>query len=191
MTGFITLKWSGNAILMWERAMWYSFKSLLLFPSCVAFVLGTTLPIIAIAEAQRKISDDTVTLSRGEALMAELKSKQPAPISQVSFSIKSMDNSDPSANSQVPLTIEVYERNNLIGSESFTSDLGNNFRKIHVEVNNEPTIQDDYKIVIRFDAPEFNGDDNIIQIDPDTIHFNNEVVRMDLDTKVSVVSEKV
>jgi hypothetical protein len=125
---------------------------------------------------------DEVTLSQGDSLRIEFKSKQPEPIQAVSFKLMTY---------HVPLTVEVFEKNQLIGSESFTSDLSSGLKKIQVDVNNDPMIKGNYKIVIRFDNSEFNPDDNKIRIDLDTIKFNNGNVRMDLHGDIKVITGNV
>jgi hypothetical protein len=134
---------------------------------------------------------DEVTLSQGDSLRIEFKSKQPEPIQAVSFKLMTIDTSDPFATYRVPLTVEVFEKNQLIGSESFTSDLSSGLKKIQVDVNNDPMIKGNYKIVIRFDNSEFNPDDNKIRIDLDTIKFNNGNVRMDLHGDIKVITGNV
>ncbi len=49
-------------------------------------------------------------------------------------------------------------------------------------------IKGNYKIVVRYDTPEFNKDDNKVMIDLDTIKFNNGNVRMDLHGDIKVLS---
>ncbi len=96
------------------------------------------LPVKGVPGKKSKSNErDTVTLSQGQSLRLEFQSRQPAPISEVSLKLKTIDTSDPFASYQVPLTIQVYEKNRSIGSESFTSDLGTGFKKIHVDVNND------------------------------------------------------
>jgi hypothetical protein len=132
-----------------------------------------------------------ITLSQGESLRAEFKSKQPESIQVVSFKLKTIDTDNPFATYHVPLTVEVFEKNQLIGSESFTSDLRDSLRKIHVDVNNDPSIKGNYKIVIRFDKSEFNTDDNKVKIDLDTIKFNDGNVSMDLHGDVKIISGNI
>lgn len=134
---------------------------------------------------------DEVTLSQGDSLRIEFKSKQPEPIQAVSFKLITIDTSDPFATYHVPLTVEVFEKNQLIGSESFTSDLSSGLKKIQVDVNNDPMIKGNYKIVIRFDNSEFNPDDNKVRIDLDTIKFNDGNVRMDLHGDIKVITGNV
>jgi len=134
---------------------------------------------------------DEVTLSQGDSLRIEFKSKQPEPIQAVSFKLITIDTSDPFATYHVPLTVEVFEKNRLIGSESFTSDLSSGLKKIQVDVNNDPMIKGNYKIVIRFDNSEFNPDDNKVRIDLDTIKFNDGNVRMDLHGDIKVITGNV
>ncbi len=140
------------------------------------------------AENSKNQERDKVTLSHGEALRLEFQGEQLAPIKEVSFKLKTIDTSDPFASYQVPITVQVFEKNQLIGSESFTYSLGSGFRKVHVDVNNDPMIKGNYKTVIIFDNPEFNADDNKVKIDLDTIKFNNGNVRMDLHGDIKIIS---
>jgi len=87
--------------------------------------------------------------------------------------------------------VEVFEKNLLIASESLTSDLSAGFKRIQVDVNNDPIIKGNYKIVIRFDTPEFSTDDNKVKVDLDTIKFNDGNVRMDLHDDVKIVSDNI
>lgn len=155
----------------------------------VMFIMVTALAFIPInyAQAEKSKERDEATLSQGEALRVEFKSKQLEPIQEVSFKLKTIDTSDPFAFYHVPLTVEIFEKNQLIGSESFTSDLSTGFKKIKVDVNNDPMIKGNYKIVIRFDTPEFSTDDNKVKVDLDTIKFNDGNVRMDLHGDVKII----
>jgi hypothetical protein len=135
-----------------------------------------------------KSKRDTVTLSPGQALRVEFQGKQLAPIKVVSLKLKTIDTSNPFASYQVPITVQVFEKNQLIGSESYTFNLGSGFRKIHVDVNNDPVIKGNYKTVIRFDNPEFSTEDNKVKIDLDTIKFNNGNLRMDLHGDLKIIA---
>lgn len=167
----------------------------LLVSVAIISVLFTSVALSSInyvhAEKSSSKERDIVTLSQGQSLRVEFKSKQAEPIQQVSFKLKTIDTSDPFRTYHVPLTVEVYEKNQLIGSESFTSDLSSGLKKIQVDVNNDPMIKGNYKIVIRFDNSEFNPDDNKVRIDLDTIKFNDGNVRMDLHGDIKVVTGNI
>ena len=153
-------------------------------------ILGASLlRFVPLTDAQAISSKrDEVILSQGQALRLEFQGKNIVPITDVSFKVKAIDTSDPFASYHVPLTVEVFEKNKLIGSESFTYDLGANFKKIQVDVNNDPKIKGNYKIVIRADTPEFNTDDNKVKVDLDTIKFNRGNVHMDLHGDIKILS---
>lgn len=123
---------------------------------------------------------DNVILNQGQAMRIEFKSPLPEPIQQVSFKAEAIDTSNAFDASHVPITVEVFEKNKLIGSESFSSDLSGGFKNIQVDVNNTPKIDGNYKIEISFDTPEFNSGNTKIKVDLDTIKFNSGSVSMDL-----------
>ncbi len=171
--------------------MSYLFRNLLIVvvATSLIFLISSLayFPVHQIQAAKSK-SRDEVTLNQGQALRVEFKSKLPERIQTVSFKVKTIDTSDPFAIYHVPLTVQVFEKNRLIGSESFSSDLRTGFNKVHIDVNNDPMIKGNYKIVISFDKPEFNTDDNKIKVDLDTIKFNNGKVRMELHGDIKIIS---
>jgi len=167
-------------------------QKLLVFLAIVSLAFALTAALSTNQVQANKSSSeerrDGFTLSQGDSLRVEFKSKAPEPIQVVSFKLKTIDTDNPFASYHVPLTVEVYEKNQLIGSESFTSDLSAGFKKIQIDVNNDPKIKGNYKIVIRFDKSEFNTDDNKVRIEPDTIKFNDGSVRMDLHGDIKLIS---
>jgi hypothetical protein len=171
-------------------------QKLLVFLAIISLISALTTAALSVNDVQADKSSskergDVVTLSQGDSLRVEFKSKQPEPIQAVSFKLMTIDTSDPFATYHVPLTVEVFEKNQLIGSESFTSDLSSGLKMIQVDVNNDPMIKGNYKIVIRFDNSEFNPDDNKVRIDLDTIKFNDGNVRMDLHGDIKVITGNV
>ncbi|HEX9320214.1 MAG TPA: hypothetical protein VF884_14870 [Nitrososphaeraceae archaeon] len=123
-------------------------------------------------------SRQIVSLKQGETMRLEFERDHPRPVESVSLVLKTVDNSDPFANYDVPLTIEVFEKNQLVGSESFTAEVGADYKKVHVDVNNDPMIKGNFKIAIRFDVPEFGSDDNRLLINVDSVKFNDGKVNM-------------
>lgn len=171
-------------------------QKLLVFLATISLISALTTAALSVNDVQADKSSskergDVVTLSQGDSLRVEFKSRQPEPIQAVSFKLMTIDTSDPFKTYHVPLTVEVFEKNQLIGSESFTSDLSSGLKMIQVDVNNDPMIKGNYKIVIRFDNSEFNPDDNKIRIDLDTIKFNDGNVRMDLHGDIKVITGNV
>jgi hypothetical protein len=129
-----------------------------------------------------------VGLKQGETLRLEFERDHPRPIESVSLNLKTIDKSDPFANYDIPLTIEVFEKNQLIGSESFTVEVGADYKKVRVDVNNDPMIKGNFKVAIRFDVPEFGSDDNRLLINIDSIKFNDGKVNMHQHGDIKIVS---
>lgn len=73
----------------------------------------------------------------------------------------------------MPITVEVYEKNQLVGSEHVSYSIGGKSQKVSVDVNNDPLIKGNYKVVVRHDMPEDSeDDDNRLFVDVDSIKFN-------------------
>jgi hypothetical protein len=102
-----------------------------------------------------------VSLKQGETLRLEFERDNPRPVDSVSLVLKTIDKSDPFASYEVPLTIQIFEKNQLVGSESFTAEVGADYKRVRVDINNDPMIKGNFKIEIRFDVPEFGKDDNL------------------------------
>jgi hypothetical protein len=136
-------------------------------------------------------SRQVVSLKQGETLRLEFERDHPKPVESVSLVLKTVDKSDPFANYDVPLTIEVFEKNQLVGSESFTAEVGVDYKKVRVDVNNDPMIKGNFKVAIRFDVPEFGSDDNRLLINIDSIKFNDGRVNMHQLGDIKIVSATV
>lgn len=133
-------------------------------------------------------SREVVSLKQGQTLRLEFERDHPRPVESVSVNLKTVDKSDPFASYDVPLTIEVFEKNQLVGSESFTADVGADYKKVQVDVNNDPMIKGNFKIAIRFDIPEFGTDDNRLLINIDSIKFNDGEVNMHQHGDIKIIS---
>lgn len=154
--------------------MEYKFKLVLVF-SILLLVMVCSIPLSLISPltAYAKISKDTIGLYQGEAMKAEFQSKKQTPIKQVSILVWFEDSNDPFTSYRMPITVEVYEKNQLVGSEHVSYTIGGKSQKVRVDVNNDPMIRGNYKIVVRHDIPEGSEDDDSkLFVDVDSIKFN-------------------
>jgi hypothetical protein len=126
-------------------------------------------------------------LTEGEAMKVTLTAQEPSTMNEVSFSAKIVAVSDPFASSQIPFTIEVYETDQLVASESFTWSLGDKFEKVSSFINNTPRMDERYKMLIRYDVPEDNGPGIPIQIDAESIKINGGNGGIDVQGRIKVV----
>jgi len=129
---------------------------------------------ISLPTTYAKKSHDTVLLNQGEAMKAEFQSETQEQVKQVTLSISYSDkDSDPFASYHIPITVEVYEKNQLVGSEHVSYSIDNKPMKITVDVNNDPMIKGNYKVVVTHDIPEDSKDnDRELLVDIDSIKFN-------------------
>ncbi len=158
------------------------------FVVCLALVLTLvtlTQPLSAKSD-EIKVRGAKVVLSQGEAVKATLKADKPTSMNKVSFSAKSIS-MNPFTNTVVPLTVEVYESDKLVGSESFIWSLGPDFEKINVDINNSPKLDERYKMLIRYDLFEDNTVNNPIQVDTESIKVNGGNDGIDVHGRVSMV----
>jgi hypothetical protein len=167
----------------------YGTKAVFCFVSClVIFSMATLASYDAAAKSgEIKVRGAKVVLSQGEAVKATLTTEKPTSMNDVSFSAKSIGLSNPFANTVVPFTVEVYESDELVASESFTSSLGDKFENVNVEINNSPKLDERYKMLIRYDHPEDNSRNNPIQIDIESIKVNGGKDGIDVQGRVSLV----
>lgn len=129
-----------------------------------------------------------VSLKQGETLRLEFERDNPRPVDSVSLVLKTIDKSDPFASYEVPLTIQVFEKNQLVGSESFTAEVGADYKRVRVDINNDPMIKGNFKIEIRFDVPEFGKDDNLLNVNIDSIKFNDGEVHMHQHGDIKIIN---
>lgn len=129
-----------------------------------------------------------VSLKQGETLRLEFERDNPRPVDSVSLVLKTIDKSDPFASYEVPLTIQVFEKNQLVGSESFTAEVGADYKRVRVDINNDPMIKGNFKIEIRFDVPEFGKDDNLLNVSIDSIKFNDGKVHMHQHGDIKIIN---
>lgn len=133
------------------------------------------------------IRGSKLLLTEGEAMKVTLTAKEPSTMNEVSFSAKSVDVADPFAASQIPFTIEVYESDRLVASESFTWSLGDKIKKVSTFVNNTPKMDERYKMLIRYDIPEDSGRNIPIQIDAGSIKINGGDDGIDVQGRIKIV----
>jgi hypothetical protein len=149
----------------------------------IVFSLASLITIIAFEYGLATKSDEVAIrgskalLSQGEAMKATIQAKEPTTMNDISFSAKLVGVSDPFATSDIsiPMTVEVYEGDELVASESFTESLDTKFREVDVPINNIPKMDEKYKLLVRYDIPENGGgQENVpIQIDTDSIKVND------------------
>lgn len=129
-------------------------------------------------------------LSQGEAMKVAIQAIEPTAMNEFSFSAKLVGVSDPFATSNVsiPITVEVYEGDELVASESFTESLDTKFQKVDVPINNIPKMDEKYKVLLRYDTPENGGQKNIpIQIDTDSIKVNDGDDGLEVHGRIKIV----
>jgi hypothetical protein len=162
----------------------------------IAFSLASLTTLIALESGFATKSDEVAIrgskalLSQGEAMKATIQAKEPTAMNEVSFSAKLVGISDPFATSNIsiPMTVEVYEGNELVASESFTESLGDKFQKVDVPINNTPKMDEKYKLLVRYDTPENGGQKNVpIQIDTDSIKVNDGDDGLEVHGRIKIV----
>jgi hypothetical protein len=162
----------------------------------IAFSLASLITLIAFEYGFATRSDEVAIrgskalLSQGEAMKATIQAKEPTTMNEVSFSAKLVGLSDPFATSNIsiPITVEVYEGNELVASESFTESLDTKFQKVDVPINNIPKMDEKYKLLVRHDTPENGGQRNVpIQIDTDSIKVNDGDDGLEVHGRIKIV----
>jgi hypothetical protein len=118
---------------------------------------------------------------------ATIEADKPTTMNEVSFSARTIGLSDPFATSRIPFTVEVYEGNQLVASESFTESLNDKFENIDVPINNIPKMDEKYKLMIRYDSPENGQKNNPIQIDAESIKVNEGEDGLDVHGRIKLV----
>jgi hypothetical protein len=136
-----------------------------------------------------EIRGSKALLSEGEAVKTTIQAKEPTAMTEVSFSAKVIGFSDPFATSNlsIPITVEVYEGNELVASESFTESLDDKFKTIDVPINNIPKMDEKYKLLLRYDEPENGVKKNVIQIDTDSIKVNDGDDGLEVHGRIKMV----
>ena len=127
-------------------------------------------------------------LSEGEAVKATITAEKPSAMNEVSFSARTIGLLDPFATSQIPTTVEVYEGNHLVASESITESLSDKFQNVDVSINNIPKMDEKYKLLIRYDTSENGAQNNkSIQIDTESIKINKGDDGLDVHGRIKIV----
>lgn len=142
---------------------------------------------VAAKSVEVEVRGSKVLLSQGEAMKATLKAEKPTSMNEISFSAKIVGLSDPFTSPRIPFTVEVYENDKLVASESFTQTLDDKFEKVIVSINNIPKMDEKYKMLIRYDVPEGNGQVKPIQIDADSIRVNEGEDGIEVHGKIRIV----
>jgi hypothetical protein len=103
------------------------------------------------------ISGTKVLLTEGETVKITLTSEESNVVNAVCFFARRVGFVDPFGSSQIPFTSELFESDNLVASESFTWLFEDKLEEITVLVNNNPKLDESYKMLLSHDIPEGSG----------------------------------
>jgi hypothetical protein len=129
------------------------------------FILSLGFPLIFIAEAKK------VSIGEGNSITLRLEIDESTRIHELSFHTKRMQSSNPFSESysRIPVTVDIIENGEMVGSESMTAHVENRYREISIDMNNDPKVGGSFNVVIKFDIPEDDGHDPQIRVDTDSI----------------------
>jgi hypothetical protein len=129
------------------------------------FALSLGFPLIFIAEAKK------VNIGEGDSITLRLEIDESTRIHELSFDIKRMQSSNPFSESysRIPVTVEIIENGDIVGSESMTAHVENRYKEINIDMNNDPKVGGSFNVVIKFEIPEDDGHDPQIRVDTDSI----------------------
>jgi hypothetical protein len=131
----------------------------------LVFVLPLGFPLIFIAEAKK------VNIGEGDSITLRLEIDESTRIHELSFDTKRMQSSNPfgESYSRIPVTVDIIENGDMVGSESMTAHVESSYNEISIDMNNDPKVGGSFNIVIKFEIPEDNGHDPQIRVDTDSI----------------------
>jgi hypothetical protein len=112
-----------------------------------------------------------INLGEGEKIKVKLDIEKATKVKAIAFSAKRIGDPNPfgDAYSRVPITVEIHESHKLVGSESFTAQIGDDLQKLTIDMSNEPKVNANFNLILRFDVPEDKGQDRKIRIDTESI----------------------
>lgn len=116
-----------------------------------------------------------------------LSADEPTTMDNISFNAKRLGLTDPFSSSQIPFTVEIYEDGQLVASESFTWSLDDKFKKVDWMINNKPKLDEKYKMLLRYDIPEYNDQKNPIHIETESIKVNGGNDGIDIHGRIRIV----
>jgi hypothetical protein len=129
------------------------------------FAMSLGFPLIFIAEAKK------VNIGEGDSITLRLEIDESTRIHELSFDIKRMQSSNPFSESysRIPVTVEIIENGDMVGSESMTAHVENRYKEINIDMNNDPKVGGSFNVVIKFEIPEDDDHDSQIRVDTDSI----------------------
>jgi hypothetical protein len=136
---------------------------------------------------QAEMRGSKAILRPGNTMKVTIASDKPTTMNNLSFSAKRLGLTDPFSSSQIPFTVEVYESDKLVASETFTWSLGDKFEKINWVINNAPKLDERYKMLIRYDIAEDNTQQSPIQIDTERIDINEGNDGIEVHGRIKIV----
>lgn len=172
------------------KAMRCTIKDIVCFVSSVTLLIPMLAPnnyTSAVTPSEVPIRGSKVLLTPGEAMKVTLTTEQSSTMNDVSFSVRKVGLADPFGSAQIPFTIELYESDKLVASESFTWLLEDKLEEITTSINNTPKLDERYKMLIRYDVPEDKGIDVPIQIDAESIKINGGEDGIDVQGRIKVL----
>lgn len=129
------------------------------------FILSLGFPLIFIAEAKK------VNIGEGDTITLRLEIDEPTRIHELSFDTKRIQSSNPFSESysRIPVTVDIIENRDMVGSESMTAHVENKYEEVSIDLNNDPKVGGSFNVVIKFEIPEDDGHDPQIRVDTDSI----------------------
>ena len=172
------------------KAMKCTIKDIVCFVSSVTLLIRMLAQnnfSTAVTPSEVPIRGSKVLLTQGEAMKVTLTTEESNTMNDISFSARRIGFADPFGSAQIPFTIELYESDKLVASESFTWLLEDKLEEITTSINNAPKLDERYKMLIRYDVLEGNGMDAPIQIDAESIKINGGDDGIDVQGRIKVL----
>lgn len=115
----------------------------------LSFVLSLGFPLIFIAEAKK------VNIGEGDTITLRLEIDEPTRIHELSFDTKRIQSSNPFSESysRIPVTVDIIENRDMVGSESMTAHVENKYEEVSIDLNNDPKVGGSFNVVIKFEIP--------------------------------------
>jgi hypothetical protein len=129
-------------------------------------VMSLGLPLMLTAAEAKKVN-----LGQGDTITVRLEINEPTKIHELSFDTKRLQSSNPFSESysRIPVTVDIIENGEMVGSESMTAHVRNNYEEISIDMNNDPKVGGSFNVDINFDIPEDDGHDHQIRVNTDSI----------------------
>jgi hypothetical protein len=138
--------------------------------------LALVLPFALLSEAKK------VNFGEGDKITVRLQIDEPTSVHELTFEAKRVQDPDPFSKScsRVPITLEIIEDGDTVGSESMTGHIRNSYKEVSIDMNNDPKVRGSFNVIIRFDVPEDDKDNPMVRVDTDTIRVIDDK-KNDLD----------